>query len=150
MQVDIHLKMWSKNNKRTQKHRVMAHSILPVHSHTYEHMSTHTELCRQQWWSEDKRRHVSSITVTHIPQRVSVYYKTNNRKRCWQCSENSNNPHPCVSFLPFCCWLNFMTSFSLVSPRSNLAQSGLTLGSGTGYCFSHIVTRGPFVCPVTV
>lgn len=68
------------------------------------------------------------------PPRVSIYYKTNNRKLCWLCCENSNNPHPCVLFLPFCCWLDFMTSSSLVSPRSDVAWSGLTLAGAAGCC----------------
>lgn len=84
------------------------------------------------------------------PLRVGIYYKTNNRKLCWLCCENSNNPHPCVVFLPFMCWLNFTASSSLVSPWSALAQSGLTLSSDTGYCFSHIVTEGLFVCLVLI
>lgn len=34
------------------------------------------------------------------PTRVSIYYKTNNRKLCWLPGEVPNNPHPCFLLLP--------------------------------------------------
>lgn len=71
---------------------------------------------------------------SYPPLRVSIYYKTNNRKLCWLRCENSNNPHPCVSFLPLCCWLDFTTLSSLVSPRSDVARGGLTVTRAAGYC----------------
>lgn len=71
---------------------------------------------------------------SYPPLRVRIYYKTNNRKLCWLRCENSNNPHPCVSFLPLCCWLDFTTSSSLVSPQSDVAWGGLTVTRAAGYC----------------
>lgn len=69
--------------------------------------------------------------------RVRIYYKTNNRKLRWLRCQNSNNPHPCVPLLPSRRWLDFTTSSSLVSPRSDVARSGLTpAGAAAGALFS--------------
>lgn len=113
------------------------------------------ETCSETWtnrqWSrsEDKWRLVSrSNAVSHIPQRASAYYQTNNRKLCWQCSKNSNNPHPCVPLGTFLCWLNLTTSFRLVSPQTGMARGSATLNSAAGYCSRHIVTQDLVVSPL--
>lgn len=110
MQVDINWKVWS------------THAL--------------SELCRQQWRSEEARRLVSSVAVTRIPERVGFYYRTNNRKRRRLCSGSSNNPHPCASLLPSFCWLDFVTSVGLVSPRADLRH----------HCLGHIVTQELLLC----
>ena len=82
----------------TQKREINVDTWIILNTHIGTHAFTiqamHTAAVRGQT-ATCVRQHGHSY-----PPRISIYYKTNNRKLGWLRCENSNNPHPCVSFLP--------------------------------------------------
>lgn len=125
---------WNQCRHITYRH---VHSLLTLTPCSHTH--SHTQPCRHSGQRTDRDLCPAARSLVSPESQQHSDYTTNNRML-------EQSP-PCVSLLPFFCWLNFTTSFSLVSPRSGLAWSGLTRSAATRYCFITLWLR-LVVCPV--